>query len=69
MSQIALAFHRISPPFFILRLIVAVRLKFLLLLFLLLFQQYHPSQNDEVLKFDHSMINLPKICQILMKCF
>ena len=62
MSQIAIAFHRISPPFFILRLIVAVRLTFLLLLCVLLLQQYHPSQNDEVLKFDHSMKNVHKMC-------
>ena len=61
MSQIALAFHRISPPFFILRLTF-------LLLWVLLYQQHHPSQNDEVLKFDHSMKNLHKIGQILMKC-
>ena len=57
MSQIAIAFHRISPSVFHPILIVAVRLTFLHLLFGLLFQQYHPSQNDGVLKFCHSMIN------------
>ena len=46
-SQIAIAFHGVSPAIFHQILIVAVRLKFRLSLFVQLFQQYYPSQNDE----------------------
>ena len=48
--------------------IVTVQQTFLLLLCVPLFQQYHSSKIGEVSKFDGSMINLHKICQIPMTC-
>ena len=67
-SQIAIAFHGISPPFFI-----QARSQQYLQTFLLLFcephiQPCHLSRIDRMLKHDDSMINLHKSCQIPTNC-
>ena len=49
-------------------LIVTVLLKFLLLLFVPLFQLYHLSRIDEVSRFDNSLKILHKFCQTPMNC-
>ena len=68
-SQIAIAFHIIGPPLLIHpNLIASVQLTFPLLICVPPFQQYHSSQIDGVSKFDDSMIDLQRICQIPMNC-
>ena len=67
-SQKAIAFHRISPPFFIQARLPTVQQTFLLLLCAPISHKYHSSRIHEVSKFDYSVINLYKICQITMNC-
>ena len=61
-SQIAIAFHKISLHFS-----SNPDCSNLLSLFVRLFQQCHLSRIDELLRFDDSMIDLHKIFQIPMK--
>ena len=55
-----------QPTIFHPSLIATVQQTFLLLFCVPLFQPYHSSRIDEVSKFDDSMIDLHRICQIPM---
>ena len=57
-----------QPTIFHPILIATLQQMFLLLLFVLLFPQFHSYRIDELLMFDESMIDLHRICQIPKNC-
>ena len=67
-AQVTVAFHRISPPFFIQAGLQQYCRRPFFSFCVSSFQQYHLSRIDGTSTYNDSMISLHKICQIPMKC-